>query len=46
VLAVSRGSGHVVLTDQFGVSFRYAVDSIIPTVVVDAWSYPRIRQWK
>ena len=46
VLAVSRGSGHVVLTDQFGASFRYAVDSIIPTVVVDAWSYPRIRQWK
>jgi hypothetical protein len=46
VMAVSRGSGQVVLTDQFGVSFRYPVDSIIPTVVVDAWAYPRIRQWK
>jgi len=46
VMAVSRGSGQVVLTDQFGFSFRYPVDSIIPTVVVDAWAYPRIRQWK
>jgi hypothetical protein len=44
VLAVSRGRGQVVVTDQFGVSFRYAADCIIPTVVVDAWVHPRIRQ--
>jgi hypothetical protein len=46
VMAVSRAPGHVVLTDQFGVSFRYPADSVIPTVVLDAWSSPRIRQWK
>ena len=46
VMAVGREPGRVVLTDQYGVSFRYPVDSIIPTVVLDAWANSRIRQWK
>ena len=46
VMAVSRGTGQVAVTDQYGVSFRYAADCIVPTIVLDAWSYPRIRQWK
>ena len=46
VMAVSREPGHVVLTDQYGARFRYAIDSIIPTAVLDAWSSQRIRQWK
>ena len=46
VMAVSRGTGQVVVTDQFGVSFRYSADCIVRTVVLDAWAYPRIRQWK
>jgi len=45
VMAVSRGLGQVVVTDQYGVSFRYAADCVIPTVVTDAWSHSRIRQW-
>lgn len=46
VMAASRGTGQVVVTDQYGVSFRYSADCIVPTVVVDAWSYPRIGERK
>jgi hypothetical protein len=45
VMAVGHRSGQVVLTDQFGVDYRYEPDAVISTAVADAWTFPRIKRW-
>ena len=42
VMTVSHHHGTVVLTDQFGVSYRYSSDAVIPTVVLDSWVIPGV----
>ena len=42
VMTVSHHHGNVVLTDQFGVSYRYSADAVIPTVVLDSWVIPGV----
>ncbi len=43
VMTVSHPhGGSVVLTDQFGVSYRYSADAVIPTVVLDTWVIPGV----
>ena len=40
VMTVGHHHGKVVFTDQYGVSYRYAADAVIPTVVLDTWVVP------